>query len=108
MSTYLTDSTDRYWLLYKLTPRAEGVKFIPQDRIYKSKTALQGEADALIMIGTDEEIEDDVRYIHVAKNKIPPAACSDMKCKHIKAEVKFSMDTGRFTSKNWKGNSRND
>lgn len=87
-------------------PTAEGLKFIPQDRIYKSKTALQGEADALIMIGTDEDIEDDVRYIHVAKNKIPPAACSDMKCKHIKSEVHFSMDTGRFTSKNWKGNSR--
>ncbi len=89
-------------------PSAEGVKYIPQDRIYKSKTALQGEADALIMIGTDEEIEDDVRYIHVAKNKIPPAACSDMKCKHIKSEVEFDMDSGRFTSKNWKGNSRYD
>lgn len=89
-------------------PSAEGVKYIPQDRIYKSKTALQGEADALIMIGTDEEIEDDVRYIHVAKNKIPPATCADMKCKHIKSQVGFSMDTGRFMSKNWKGNSRNE
>ncbi len=89
-------------------PSAEGVKYIPQDRIYKSKTALQGEADALIMIGTDEEIEDDVRYIHVAKNKIPPAACADLRCKHIKSEVAFSMDSGRFLSKNWKGNSRND
>ena len=88
-------------------PSAEGVAYIPQDRLYKSKTALQGEADALIMIGTDEDIRDDVRYIHVAKNKIPPAACSDIKCKHIKSEVKFSMDTGRFTSKNFRSHSRN-
>jgi hypothetical protein len=87
-------------------PTAEGIQYIPQDRIYKSKTALQGEADALIMIGTDEEIVDDVRYIHVAKNKIPPAPCTDMKCKHIRSQVKFAMDTGRFTSKNFKVHSR--
>lgn len=87
-------------------PSAEGVKFIGQDAIYKSKTALQGEADGLIMIGTDEEIQDNVRYIHVAKNKIPPAACTDLRCKHIRSEVEFSMDTGRFTSKNFKNHSR--
>lgn len=87
-------------------PTAEGMQYIPQDRIYKSKTALQGEADALIMIGTDEDIKDDVRYIHVAKNKIPPAACTDLKCKHIRSEVRFAMDTGRFTSKNFSTHSR--
>ena len=87
-------------------PTAEGMQYIPQDRIYKSKTALQGEADALIMIGTDEEIQDDVRYIHVAKNKIPPAPCTDIRCKHIRSEVRFAMDTGRFTSKNFTTHSR--
>lgn len=87
-------------------PTAEGMQYIPQDRIYKSKTALQGEADALIMIGTDEDIQDDVRYIHVAKNKIPPAPCTDIKCKHIRSEVRFSMDTGRFTTKNFQTHSR--
>jgi hypothetical protein len=81
-------------------PTAEGMQYIPQDRIYKSKTALQGEADALVMIGTDENIQDNVRYIHVAKNKIPPAPCTDIKCKHIKSQVKFDMDTGRFTTNN--------
>jgi replicative DNA helicase len=87
-------------------PTAEGLQYIPQDRIYKSKTALQGEADGLIMIGTDEEIKDDVRYIHVAKNKLPPDTCTDLKCKHIRSQVKFAMDTGRFTSNNWSVNSR--
>jgi len=87
-------------------PSAEGMQYIPQDRIYKSKTALQGEADALIMIGTDAEIVDDTRYIHVAKNKLPPADCADIKCKHIRSEVAFDMGTGRFNSKNFKGHSR--
>ena len=87
-------------------PTAEGMQYIPQDRIYKSKTALQGEADGLIMIGTDEDIQDDVRYIHVAKNKIPPAPCTDLRCKHIRSEVRFAMDTGRFTSKNFNNHSR--
>lgn len=87
-------------------PSAEGEKFIAQDRIYKSKTALQGEADVLIMIGTDEEIVDHRRYIHVAKNKIPPSACTDTRNKHIKSEVKFDIDTGRFESVNFKKHSR--
>ena len=87
-------------------PSAEGMQYIPQDRIYKSKTALQGEADALVMIGTDELIEDDVRYIHVAKNKLPPAPCTDVKCKHIKSRVDFNPETGRFTSASFPTHSR--
>ncbi len=87
-------------------PSAEGMRYIPQDRIYKSKTALQGEADVLIMIGSDEDGPLDSRYIHVAKNKIPPAPCTDLSVKHIKSEVRFDIGTGRFTSRNYKGNSR--
>ena len=87
-------------------PSAEGMQYIPQDRIYKSKTALQGEADGLIMIGTDEVIDDKIRYIHVAKNKIPPAACSDLACKHIRSQVQFDMGNGRFTTTNFSKHSR--
>lgn len=87
-------------------PSAEGMRYIPQDRIYKSKTALQGEADVLIMIGHDPDGAPDSRYIHVAKNKIPPAPCCDLSVKHIKSEVNFDMGTGRFTSKNHSTNSR--
>ena len=85
-------------------PEAEGVEYIAQDKIYKSKTALQGEADALIMIGTGDPTApgaDKKRFIHVAKNKIPPAPCTETSMKHIRSEVKFDMDTGRFTSKNF-------
>ena len=87
-------------------PSAEGMRYIPQDRIYKSKTALQGEADAQIMIGQDHDMPDSSRFISVAKNKIPPAPCTDIAVKHIKSEVDFDMSTGRFMSVNYKGNSR--
>ena len=87
-------------------PSAEGMRFIPQDRIYKSKTALQGEADALIMIGQDHAEPEDTRVIRVAKNKIPPAPCTDVRFKHIKSEVAFDIGSGRFTSKNFGNHSR--
>lgn len=89
-------------------PSAEGMAYIPQDRLYKSKTALQGEADILIMIGmsNDEAAPATQRFIHVAKNKIPPAPCCDLALKHIKSEVHFDIATGRFTSLNWKNNAR--
>ena len=87
-------------------PSAEGMRYIPQDRIYKSKTALQGEADALIMIGQDHGEPESTRFISVAKNKIPPAPCTDVRFKHLKSEVQFDIGSGRFTSKNFTGHSR--
>ena len=88
-------------------PSAEGMRYIPQDRLYKSKTALQGEADILLMIGHDDDGPPDSRYLHVAKNKIPPAPCCDLTLKHIKSEVHFDIGSGRFLSKTFSGNSRN-
>jgi hypothetical protein len=55
------------------------------------------------MIGYDEDGPLDSRYIHVAKNKIPPAPCCDLSCKHIKSEIHFDVGTGRFSSRNYKG-----
>lgn len=89
-------------------PSAEGMRYIPQDRIYKSKTALQGEADVLIMIGASDDAPPSARFIHVAKNKLPPAECCDLIHKHIKSEVRFDIGTGRFESVNFSKNSRYD
>ena len=93
-------------VIVQADPSAEGMEFIPQDRIYKSKTALQGEADALIMIGKGQHANETQRTINVAKNKIPPAPCAETRYKHLKSEVEFAPDTGRFTSVNFEGNSR--
>jgi hypothetical protein len=87
-------------------PLAEGQRYLSQHLIYKSKTALQGEADVQLMIGTGEiGTSEDLRYIHVAKNKIPPSWCTLPSHKHVKCEVNFEQDTGRFTSRNYGSNS---
>jgi hypothetical protein len=77
-------------------PMATNMKYIPQDYIYKSKTAIQGEADALIMLGKVDDDPDNIRYIHVAKNKMPPSDCTDDSLKHIRTPVLFEMETSRF------------
>jgi hypothetical protein len=87
-------------------PYAEGMRYIPKDKIYKSKTAVQGEADVQIMIGQDMASPLNSRFINVAKNKIPPAPCTELDLKHIQTEVEFDIGTGRFTSINYKVNSR--
>ncbi|MEK9895962.1 MAG: DnaB-like helicase C-terminal domain-containing protein [Burkholderiaceae bacterium] len=81
---------------------AEGVKYPDQTMLYKSKTGLQGEADVLLMIGKDntDESPDDSRFIHVAKNKLPGGVRSMPSLRHIKCEVRFDINTGRYTSKN--------
>jgi hypothetical protein len=84
-------------------PTADGVKYIHQDKLYKSKTALQGEADVLLMIGLDYNEPEDRRYFHVAKNKLPPAACTMPNMKHAMVEVGFDGPTGRFYSTLFKG-----
>ena len=94
------------YVVTQADPSAEGVKYIHQDRLYKSKTAIQGEADVLLMIGKDHDEPDDVRFFNVAKNKIPPAKCCDLTCKHLMSEVHFALPTGRFSSKLFSGNSR--
>ena len=49
-------------------PMATNMKYIPQDYIYKSKTAIQGEADALIMLGkVDDDPDNEVEHDHSAE-----------------------------------------
>ena len=48
---------------------AEGEKYPTMDKLYGSKTGLQGEADAIIMLGR-EMSDPDTRYIWTPKNKL--------------------------------------
>lgn len=76
---------------------AENILFPDQSMLYKTKTGLQGEADLLIMLGKDHARED-IRGLHVAKNKLPGSISTDPKFRHIRNEVAFDIETGRFTS----------
>lgn len=75
-----------------LDPSADNTEFPPMSSLYGSKTSLQGEADAIILIGRLDD-EPDHRYISVPKNKLPFA---DPKKRHLKHRVRFRSDVARF------------
>lgn len=80
---------------------AEGVDYLNQSQIYGSKTGLQGEADAIIMIGKKHGIEDR-RYISIVKNKLPGGPRSVPALRHGQFEVGFNETTGRYFSLRYK------
>jgi hypothetical protein len=75
---------------------AENCKYIYQDQLYNSKTAIQGEADVLITIGAMHGIED-TRWLNIPKNKIPPTPGVDVTLSHGKEEVRFDGQRGRYS-----------
>lgn len=83
--------------VYQADASAEGQKFLNQSQVYGSKTAIQGEADALVMIGKEPENEDR-RFISVPKNKLPGGKRTLPGRRHGKFEVNFDDATGRYTS----------
>ena len=76
---------------------AEGQEYLTMNQLYMSKTGVQGEADAIIMIGRSHDtVKQDSRFIHVPKNKFPSSATMNPKSRNIKAEVEILTDIGRF------------
>lgn len=72
-----------------------GVKFISDDKLYGSKTGIQGEADAIITIGYLVG-QNGKRYLHVPKNKMPPGPRTQQIHRNIKSEVYFYGDIARY------------
>lgn len=66
---------------------AEGKKWLTQDMLHGSNTDIQGEADALIMIGRDHTVDNE-RYISIVKNKKTGIDAN--------FGVKFKKETGRY------------
>jgi replicative DNA helicase len=53
----------------QLDPTAEGEKWPTMEKLYGTKTGVQGEADAIIMLGRDHATPD-YRYLYTPKNKL--------------------------------------
>jgi replicative DNA helicase len=53
----------------QLDPTAEGEKWPTMEKLYGTKTGVQGEADAIIMLGRDHATPDH-RYLYTPKNKL--------------------------------------
>lgn len=71
---------------------AEGVKWIDMSKLYGSKTGIQGEADAIIMIGRLPETGN-TRYIYVPKNKLKGG---DPTLRNGRFEIEIVPDIARF------------
>lgn len=68
-------------------------RYITMKQLRESKVNKQGEAEAIITIGKDEEYPM-TRYIHVAKNKLP--GTGDSVNRYIKSECKFYGELSLF------------
>lgn len=71
---------------------AEGQRWLNMAQLYGSKTAIQGEADFIIMIGRDPATGD-TRYLHVAKNKL---GGSNKAMRNGKYELQILPEIGRY------------
>lgn len=89
--------------IVQASAEAEGVKYPDQTMLYKTKTGLQAEADVLLMLGrvSDGTVPESSRFISIAKNKLPGTKMTNPTYRHMKNEVHFDIDTGRFTSLTW-------
>jgi hypothetical protein len=79
---------------------AEGVPWLNQSQLYGAKTAVQGEADVLLLIGKSHEPgKGDERYISVSKNKTPGTDKTDPKLRHGQFTVEMDAERGRFLTR---------
>lgn len=77
--------------------QAEGQKWLDMSMMYGSKTAAQGEADTIIMMGrTHEESEKAVRFLNIAKNKNAVGPDVDPGLREGRAELIIIGDTAEF------------
>lgn len=75
---------------------AEGQLFFEQDRLYGSKTGIQGEADVILTLGKSHEHGyEKVRGLYAPKNKMSGA---DPAYRNYKWEVVIEPEIGRFKS----------
>jgi hypothetical protein len=76
---------------------AHGVLFPDDSQLYRTKTGLQSEMDAIIMIGA-ENISDKKRGINIPRNKLLGGPRSNEAKRHGRFECALDHITGRFTS----------
>lgn len=72
---------------------AEGQKWLNQGMLYGSKTGVQGEADAIVMMGRHPDTGN-TRYIHIPKNKLQTPGNPALR--NGKWEVEIVPDIARF------------
>ena len=75
----------------------EGVKWLTMGNVANAKTAKQAEADWILGIGKqNSDGYENIRYLHLSKNKLPGGPFSDPNLRHGKLEVLIEPALGRY------------
>jgi len=79
---------------------ATGVPYLDMSQLYMSRVAIQGEADAIVMIGSskDTALKKTARFLNIPKNKLSGGPLSDSNERHGKFELEIDPDRARFKS----------
>lgn len=84
--------------VHQLSGEYEGVAYPTMDAFHQSRTAIQGAADVVIMLGKRKEPEfDNVRFLNVVKTK-RRVGKELFSTKYREFELLFDEETGRFSS----------
>ena len=77
---------------------AEGVMYPEMDQLYGSTTIIQGECDAIVMLGRphDPEFHDNTRGLYAPKNKLVGELTSDGRYRNAQFEIMIQPEIARF------------
>lgn len=83
--------------VHQLGGDAEGERFPMMKSLYGSQTAIQGEADLIIMLGKSRDpAEEAYRFLSLAKNKMGDGPRTDPKKRHARYLLKIDTDHACF------------
>lgn len=91
-------------VLLQADATAEGNPWMDQSQIYGSKTGVQGETDALIMIGKKNDPACvDLRYVNITRNKLVGGGpIWNPAHQYLKSEIKFDTHRAQYTTSRFK------
>ena len=98
IATYMRDLAKKHGPVLctsQIDEKAEGVRYPDMARLYNSKTAVQGEADVILMIGRDHDAPNSIRFLHAPKNKL---TLGESKFRNAGWEVTIDQEHARFVS----------
>lgn len=76
---------------------AEGMQWLTMNNVANAKTAKQAEADWILGIGKKNDVGyDNIRYLHLSKNKLFGGANTDPDLRHGRMEVLIDANKARY------------
>ena len=83
--------------VHQASGEGQGVQWLTMNHVANAKTAMQAEADWILGIGCqDRDGFENIRYLHLSKNKLAGDEDSDPTLRHGKCEVLIEPLIGRY------------